>query len=60
LILEVEEQDELVGGRPSLRAAVELRALYIDALSFLQLRFMDDRCATRLVHATIGGAAAGL
>jgi phosphoenolpyruvate carboxylase len=43
LILEVEEQDEVVGGRPSLRAAVDLRAPYIDALSFLQLRFIDDR-----------------
>jgi phosphoenolpyruvate carboxylase len=29
-------------------------------LSFLQLRFIDDPSATRLVQATIGGVAAGL
>jgi len=32
----------------------------IDALSYLQLRFLDDPKATRLVQATIAGVAAGL
>jgi phosphoenolpyruvate carboxylase len=59
-ILAVTGQEELLGDRPSLRAALELRAPYVDALSFLQLRFLDDRHATRLVQATIAGIAAGL
>ena len=47
---------------PSVRCthAIDLRAPYVDALSFLQLRFLDDPRATRLVQATIGGVAAGM
>ena len=60
LILAITGKDRLLGGRASLRDAIDLRAPYIDALSYLQLRFMDDRRATRLVQATIGGIAAGL
>ena len=45
---------------PSLHAAIDLRAPYVDALSFLQLRFIDDARATHLVQATIGGVAAGM
>jgi phosphoenolpyruvate carboxylase len=49
-------------GRPDLRRSIGLRAPYVDALSFLQLRFLDGRSrhAERLVQGTIGGIAAGL
>ena len=49
-------------GRPDLRRSIALRAPYVDALSFLQLRFLDGRSrqAERLVQGTIGGIAAGL
>ncbi len=47
-------------GRPWLRDTIDLRAPYVDALSFLQLRSLDDPKATRLVQVTIGGIAAGL
>jgi phosphoenolpyruvate carboxylase len=60
LILTLTGKSRLLGSRSSLRDAIDLRAPYIDALSFLQLRFIDDRRATRLVQATIGGIAAGL
>jgi phosphoenolpyruvate carboxylase len=47
--------------RPELQLAVELRNPYVDALSFLQLRFLDGRGrAERLVQATVNGVAAGL
>ena len=60
LLLAVTGGDRALGQRPSLRAAIDLRAPYVDALSFLQLRFIDDPRATHLVQATIGGVAAGL
>jgi len=60
LLLAVTGHDRLLAGRPSLRQTIDLRAPYVDALSFLQLRFLDDQKATRLVQATIGGVAAGL
>ena len=45
----------------SCSSAVELRNPYVDALSFLQLRFLDGRGrAERLVQATVNGVAAGL
>jgi phosphoenolpyruvate carboxylase len=49
-------------GRPSLQGSIDLRAPYVDALSFLQLRFLDGRSrrAERMVQATIGGIAAAL
>ena len=41
---------------------MELRDPYVDALSFLQLRFMDEEGpeAARIVQAAINGVAAGL
>ena len=50
----------MLAHRPGLHAAIDLRAPYVDALSFLQLRFIDDARATHLVQATIGGVAAGM
>ena len=51
----------LLDGRPVAAArAIDLRNPYVDALSFLQLRFVDDARATHLVQATIGGVAAGM
>jgi phosphoenolpyruvate carboxylase len=49
-------------GRKGLQATIDLRAPYVDALSFLQIRFLGSRGtrAERLVQATIGGIAAGL
>ena len=49
-------------GRRGLQATIDLRAPYVDALSFLQLRFLGVKGARaeRLVQATVGGVAAGL
>lgn len=61
LVLEVAGHPELLDCRPELQRAVELRNPYVDALSFLQLRFLDGRGrAERLVQATVNGVAAGL
>jgi phosphoenolpyruvate carboxylase len=60
MLLAITDEDQLLGARPGLRSAVDLRAPYVDALSYLQLRFLDDPKATRLVQATIAGVAAGL
>jgi phosphoenolpyruvate carboxylase len=60
LLLAVTRGDHVLAHRPSLHAAIDLRAPYVDALSFLQLRFIDDARATHLVQATIGGVAAGM
>ena len=60
MLLAVTGQESLLGGRDGLRSAVDLRAPYVDALSYLQLRFLDDPKATRLAQATIAGVAAGL
>ncbi len=71
LVLEVTEHDAPLAGRPVLRCAVELRNPYVDALSFLQLRFLRElrdsrgdperrRELARLVTLTIHGVAAGL
>ncbi|HJX06532.1 MAG TPA: phosphoenolpyruvate carboxylase, partial [Actinomycetota bacterium] len=60
ILLAVTGEDRLLGSRGGLRSAVDLRAPYVDALSYLQLRFLDDPKATRLVQATIAGVAAGL
>ncbi len=57
-----------LAARPILRRAIELRNPYVDALSFLQVRFLrelrersGDRARTRrLVQVTINGVAAGL
>ena len=50
----------LLGDAARLQRAIDFRKPYVDALSFLQLRFLDDPKATRLVQATISGVAAGL
>ena len=60
MLLAVTGEERLLGERPGLRSALDLRAPYVDALSYLQLRFLDDPKATRLVQATIAGVAAGL
>jgi phosphoenolpyruvate carboxylase len=62
LLTEVTGHAEPLDGRPALQGSLELRAPYVDALSFLQLRFLDGRSrrAERLVQATIGGVAAAL
>jgi phosphoenolpyruvate carboxylase len=60
LLLEVTDQPELLASRPSLRTAIAVREPYVDALSNLQLRFLDEPRATRVAQATIAGVAAGL
>jgi phosphoenolpyruvate carboxylase len=65
LVRRVTEQQELLGHRPVLRRAIDLRNPYVDALSFLQLRFLPearagDEQAGRVVAVTVGGVAAGL
>ena len=57
LILAVTREPRLLASRPGLLASIELRAPYVDVLSYLQLEHHDDR---RVVQATIGGIAAGL
>jgi phosphoenolpyruvate carboxylase len=49
--------------KPDLQRAIEFRNPYVDALSFLQVRFLGERPGVRterLVQATISGVAAGL
>jgi phosphoenolpyruvate carboxylase len=69
LVLEVTGKERLLAGHPILRLAVDLRNPYVDALSFLQLRFLrelreaDGARAEQLgslVRLTVGGIAAGL
>ena len=54
---------ELLDGKPDLQRAIEYRNPYVDALSFLQVRFLEGPASPqteRLVQATISGVAAGL
>ncbi len=67
LVLSITGHDAPLAGRPLLRTAVDLRNPYVDALSFLQLRFLRaaredpaDAESRRLVQITINGVAAGL
>ncbi len=71
LVLAVTGQDRLLERRPILRRAVELRNPYVDALSFVQLRYLRDRQegvlrpeevarVERHVLLTLSGIAAGL
>jgi phosphoenolpyruvate carboxylase len=69
LVLEVTGKERLLAGHPVLRLAVDLRNPYVDALSFLQLRFLRELREAdgaraeqlgRLVRLTVGGIAAGL
>ncbi|MGZ8603526.1 MAG: phosphoenolpyruvate carboxylase [Actinomycetota bacterium] len=65
LVLRVTEQDAPLAHRPILRRAIDLRNPYVDALSFLQFRFLPearagDPQAERVVAITVSGVAAGL
>jgi phosphoenolpyruvate carboxylase len=70
-VLEVTRSDRLLARRSVLRRAVDLRNPYVDALSFIQVRFLaelrrrveDPQRAARiadLVQLTVNGVAAGL
>ncbi|GAC1616951.1 MAG: phosphoenolpyruvate carboxylase [Candidatus Dormibacteraceae bacterium] len=71
MVLKVNQHDRILESHPILRLAVDLRNPYVDALSFLQLRFLrepgqetlDGHDADRLsdlVRLTVNGVAAGL
>jgi phosphoenolpyruvate carboxylase len=70
LVTETTRAGRLLGHRPVLRQAVDLRNPYVDALSFLQVRFLTDlrnglagaeaARAAGLVLLTVNGVAAGL
>src|SRR4029453_13672005 len=70
LVNETAQAGQLLGHRPVLRQAVDLRNPYVDALSFLQVRFLTDlrngldgdeaARAAGLVLLTVNGGAAGL
>jgi phosphoenolpyruvate carboxylase len=69
LVLALGGSERLLQRHPILRLAVDLRNPYVDALSFLQLRFLreletagEDRAErlSELVRLTVGGIAAGL
>jgi phosphoenolpyruvate carboxylase len=70
LVLQTTGAERLLGHRPVLRQAVDLRNPYVDALSFLQVRFLgelrtgltgpDAARAANLVLLTVNGVAAGL
>ena len=71
LVLAVSGHDRLLADRPVLRRAVELRNPYVDALSFIQVRYLtelrrgvlDPERAARAAHhilVTVNGIAAGL
>jgi phosphoenolpyruvate carboxylase len=71
LVLSVSERDELLAERPLLRRAVELRNPYVDALSFIQVRYLrqlregsvsaeEAAQIARHILVTVNGVAAGL
>ena len=63
LVLSVTGHDHVLDAKPDLQRAIEFRNPYVDALSFLQVRFLGERPGVRterLVQATISGVAAGL
>jgi phosphoenolpyruvate carboxylase len=63
MVLAVAGHGRLLDCKPELQRAIELRNPYVDALSFLQLRFLGEprsAATDRLVQATISGVAAGL
>lgn len=69
MVLMITGHSQLLAREPLVRRDIDLRNPYVDALSFLQLRFLRDlrrqdtdgspRLA-RLVHLTVNGVAAGL
>jgi phosphoenolpyruvate carboxylase len=63
MVLTATGHSRLLDGKPELQRAIELRNPYVDALSFLQVRFLGERASARserMVQATISGVAAGL
>jgi phosphoenolpyruvate carboxylase len=63
LVLSVTGHGHVLDAKPDLQRAIEFRNPYVDALSFLQVRFLGERPGVRterLVQATISGVAAGL
>ncbi|HSJ50231.1 MAG TPA: phosphoenolpyruvate carboxylase [Actinomycetota bacterium] len=65
LVMRVAEVDAPLAHRPVRRRGIELRNPYVDALSFLQARFLPDaragdEQAGRVVAITVSGVAAGL
>jgi phosphoenolpyruvate carboxylase len=63
LVLAVTRHDRLLDAKPELQRAIKFRNPYVDALSFLQVRFLGERPSARterLIQATISGVAAGL
>ena len=63
MVLTATGHTRLLDGKPELQRAIELRNPYVDALSFLQVRFLGERASARterLIQATISGVAAGL
>lgn len=71
ILLEITGRQRLLDHRPVLRRAVDLRNPYVDALSFLQVRFLGELRAgisdegqaervSQLVMLTVNGVAAGL
>ncbi|MGH2595248.1 MAG: phosphoenolpyruvate carboxylase, partial [Actinomycetota bacterium] len=63
MVLSVTGHARLLDSKPDLQRAIEFRNPYVDALSFLQVRFLgepQDTRTERLVQATISGVAAGL
>lgn len=63
MVLAVTGHDRLLDGRAELQRAIEFRNPYVDVLSFLQLRFLNETGSARgrrIVQATINGVAAGL
>jgi phosphoenolpyruvate carboxylase len=63
MVLRVTQHERLLDAKPELQRAIEFRNPYVDALSFLQVRFLGERAnarTERLVQATISGVAAGL
>ena len=69
LVLQLTGSSRLLERHPILRLAVDLRNPYVDALSFLQLRFLGElesaegeraERLSELVRLTVGGVAAGL
>jgi phosphoenolpyruvate carboxylase len=71
LVMEVTQSDRPLARRPVLRNAVDLRNPYVDALSFIQVRFLQELRAgiadaeraarvAELVRLTVNGVAAGL
>ncbi|HEY6567408.1 MAG TPA: phosphoenolpyruvate carboxylase, partial [Actinomycetota bacterium] len=63
MVLDVTGHAKLLDAKPELQRAIEFRNPYVDALSFLQVRFLAERSSARterLIQATISGVAAGL